>query len=85
MPVPGEIRSMPAEGHTKIFPREDNAYEKYESIPFDESQSQIWVERPEEESEEFKEWLAMLLIGVVVGSAGFLIEEIDEFLNEHTK
>lgn len=37
---------MSAAGKTTEFPRVDNIFMKKESIPFDESQSIIWQERP---------------------------------------
>ena len=33
-------------GHTTVFPRKDNIYEHKESIPFDETQSLVWKNRP---------------------------------------
>jgi hypothetical protein len=33
-------------GYTQEFPRRDNIYKHKESLPFDESQAEIWIQRP---------------------------------------
>lgn len=77
---------MPSEGRTLEFPRKDNAYENKDSIPLDEYQSQIWLERPQDEfKENSKEWFAMALVGVSVGSMAFLLEELEENLRHFSK
>jgi hypothetical protein len=39
-------KSMPPEGKTYIFPREDNVFKKKQSIAYDEVQCKIWRDRP---------------------------------------
>jgi len=64
---------MHATGHTTVFPREDNVYTMKQSFPFDEVQTKPWQNRPRNKDwEEFKEWYAYVLMGVLVGCAGML-------------
>ena len=55
-PQKGVVK-MPQSGKTFMFPREDTAFKSKESIPYDESQTQIWLNRPRlKQYESFKEW-----------------------------
>ena len=74
---------MPAVGKTFIFPREDNVFKKKESLPYDEIQTQVWIERPKErQKEHLKEWLAYILLGLGIGSTAFLMSSLEEFLSD---
>jgi hypothetical protein len=37
---------MAGKGKTMIFPRKDTIFKKKESLPFDETSSLVWVDRP---------------------------------------
>jgi H+/Cl- antiporter ClcA len=72
---------MSAIGYTTVFPRKDNIYKHKESIPFDESQSEIWIQRPQDKfKESLVEWWVFLLIGVCVGTIAFLMKMMEEKL-----
>jgi hypothetical protein len=47
---------MPSAGRTLSFPREDNIFKHKESIPYDESQTRVWKNRPRGQGEKVKEW-----------------------------
>lgn len=73
------VVNMPAVGKTLIFPRDDNAYRKFQSIPYDEQQSNVWRERPSlEYKETIKAWMAHLLTGLLVGCVAFCMNYLEE-------
>lgn len=72
---------MSAVGRTTQFPRIDNIFKKKESIPFDESQSIIWQERPYKGvHDHIIEWFIYWLIGVSVGIVAFVMKLMEEHL-----
>ena len=74
---------MSAVGKTLTFPRTDNIFKKKESLPFDEVDSLVWVDRPrQKKTEQSKEWFAHFLVGVLVGIVAFLMTIFEETVNE---
>ena len=72
---------MHAIGKTCVFPRRDNMYRKKESLPYDESLTNVWRERPSLETrEQFMMWIAYSLVGVGVGLVAFGMEILEEHL-----
>lgn len=66
---------MPAIGHTLEFPRRDTAYKKKESLPYDECYSNVWKNRPRDESrEKCKKWLVFALAGLAIGVTAFAMD-----------
>ena len=75
---------MPAVGTTNYFPRKDNVFKKKESLPFDEAQAKIWLERPVEDVREtLREALALMMMGFFIGVVAFLMKRVEEFLIDH--
>lgn len=75
---------MAGKGKTLIFPRNDTIFKKKESLPFDEIQSLVWVDRPfQNRREHVKTWFAHLLVGISVGTVAFLMTRLEEYINEH--
>ena len=59
----------------------DNAFLKFESLPFDEARSLVWRDRPTFKKRELiSEWCIFAIIGIVVGSVAFLMLEIEDHL-----
>jgi chloride channel 7 len=78
-------QGMPGKGRTTIFPRIDNLYKKKESLPYDEAQTLVWVNRPHEHTKEaLKEWLAYALMGIAVGLTAFIMKIMEEAILEFT-
>ena len=75
-------RPMATVGKTLIFPREDNVYEKKESIGYDEIQTRVWADRPRQrQKEHVKEWGAYAILGVFLGLAAFIMSTMEEHLS----
>ena len=75
---------MPSVGKTFVFPRQDNIYEHKESIPYDEAQCKVWVDRPRQrQKEHIREWTAYMLLGLCIGITAFIMVTIEEFLSEN--
>jgi hypothetical protein len=74
--------SMSSVGKTHMFPRTDNIYKKKESLPYDESQTKVWRDRPRiRKHEHMIEWKAYLFLGVIVGCIAFFMAVIEEIIS----
>ena len=80
--------AMPCWGQDYIFPRPDNIFKKKESLAFEEAHSLVWRDRAINHNlEGFKEWIAHILVGILVGFIAFLmtlLEEVYEHWCLHT-
>lgn len=80
----GDTIKMPTVGKTKSFPRRDNYYTKKESLPFDEAQTKIWVNREKKYGrEKIMEWTAYALVGLMCGTVAFCMIQMEEFLLDY--
>jgi chloride channel 7 len=76
--------AMAGVGKTLIFPRKDTIFKKKESLPFDEIQSLVWIDRPfQKRKEQCLTWIAHLLVGFSVGTVAFLMTILEETINEN--
>ena len=74
---------MGAVGRTLVFPRQDTVFKSKESLPFDEANSLVWIDRPfQKRREQTKAWLAHFLVGISVGTVAFLMQIMEEIINE---
>ena len=73
---------MPSAGKTLIYPREDNKFKTFESVPYDAAQTQVWTNRPVLREERFKEWIAYFYLGILIGTIAFLMTLVEEILSE---
>lgn len=73
---------MPNFGTTIAFPRRDNVYKKFNSLPYDEVESIIWKQREHDErsGDEFRMWIAHAITGLVIGVTAFVMDRLEEAL-----
>ena len=81
---PGRLSNvikMPTVGKTKSFPRVDNFYQKKESLPYDEAQTKLWVNREKNYGKEkLMEWIAYAIVGLLCGTVAFIMILMEEKL-----
>ena len=74
---------MPNFGFTTVFPREDNVYEKKESLPYDEFRSLVWKDKsdkPSKKSREIRTWFVHAVVGAFIGFTAFIMDRLEEYL-----
>ena len=77
-------KGMSAVGKTMVYPREDTIFKSKESLPYDEVESLVWVDRPRQKRvEHTKMWFAHFLVGLFVGIVAFIMVIFEEVINDH--
>ena len=62
----------------KQYPRKDNIFQHKKSLDFDSIRAKIFVERSKDKYDIIMEWVAFILIGVLVGLTAAIMSNIEE-------
>jgi len=67
-------------GNETKWPRDDNFFMGKQSLNYQEYETAIWKNRPTTKSEVYIEWFAYVVVGIMTGLCGFLMDTIEESL-----
>ena len=71
---------MPGPGNETKWPRRDKAYMAKQSLSYQELNSRVWQHKQDGPYELYFEYGAYVLVGVLIGCCGFLMDVIEESL-----
>ena len=73
-------KKMGAVGDETKFPRDDNFFMGKQSLNYQEAEAAIWKNREPVQGEKYIEWFAYVVLGILTGLSGFLMDTIEETL-----
>ena len=73
-------KKMGAVGNETKWPRDDNFFMGKQSLNYQEYETAIWKNRPVGKNEQYIEWFAYVVVGIITGLCGFMMDTIEESL-----